>query len=204
MRADREHRVRDLEHQLRDELTSRITEAGTWLGQAEKALRRAEEYVRGEITMERLMGVYGDNTKDPDHVVLHHSTTRDSQSFSWGAIRRHHTATLGWRDVGYHFGVEMVDEHVEILLGRMPGEPGAHCKAGGMNRRGVGVCVVGDYDQNDVPGPHWQAALRLVRWLQRVYRIPTEHVVGHREVAQDGRTCPGRRFGMGRFRSMLS
>ncbi len=207
---DRAAKVKDLEHDLRDELLSGITEAGTWLKQATKALLRTEEYVREQITMDRLMGACGENgpaaaggAEGPEFVILHHSTTRDSETFSWSAIRRHHVETLGWRDIGYHFGIELVADGVEVMLGRMPGEVGAHCIAGGMNARSVGVCVVGNYDREDVPHAHEQAALRLVRWVCRVYRIPTENVLGHREVALDGRTCPGGRFDMGRFRSLL-
>ena len=139
----------------------------------------------------------------PTHIIIHHSTTRDSESFSWGAIRRYHTATLGWRDIGYHFGIELVGEYYEVLQGRLPNESGAHCVAEAMNNRALGICCVGDFDLEEPPDRQWQVCLNLVRYLTEQYRIPAGHVLGHGEVAADGRTCPGRNFDMKLFRALL-
>ena len=206
--SGRRDRVQDLEKALRDELISGLTEVQTWVGQAAKRLSRLDSWVREEITMEQLARAFGEEALDdtlfwPDYVILHHSTTRDGATVSWDAIRRFHTRQKGWNDIGYHFGVETVNDHVETLLGRIPGMPGAHCLARRMNAMSVGVCVIGNFDVVEVPNEKWQAALRLVRWICGLYRIEPEHVLGHREVASDGRTCPGRQFDMGHFRSLL-
>ena len=139
----------------------------------------------------------------PSHIIIHHSTTRDSETFSWGAIRRHHTAVLGWRDIGYHYGIELVGSYYEIILGRLPHEIGAHCAAEAMNHRALGICCVGNFDEEKPLDRQWLMALDFVRYLMELYRIPPGHVLGHGEVAADGRTCPGRNFGMKLFRTLL-
>ena len=139
----------------------------------------------------------------PTHIIMHHSATRDGQTFSWGAIRRHHTAVLGWRDIGYHFRIELVGEYYEVILGRLPNEIGAHCVAEAMNRRALGICCVGNFDEATPSDRQWQMALNFVRHLMDFHRIPPGHVLGHGEVAADGRTCPGKWWDMDLFRMLL-
>ncbi|MBW1666861.1 MAG: N-acetylmuramoyl-L-alanine amidase [Deltaproteobacteria bacterium] len=138
----------------------------------------------------------------PEYIIIHHSLTKDGATVSWGAIRRYHTQTLGWRDIGYHFGIELVGEHYEILMGRLPNEVGAHCKERGMNRMSLGVCCVGNFDLRRPPDAQWEACLRLTRFLMDSYNIAADHVLGHRELATY-KSCPGRLWDMSRFRSLL-
>ena len=122
----------------------------------------------------------------PSHIILHHSLTKDSGTVSWGAIRRYHTQDKGWSDIGYHFGIEDVGGYYEMLAGRMPDEVGAHCPQQGMNRKSVGICCVGNFNQIEPPQEQFMCCLKLVRYLSAVWGIDAENVLGHREVALDG------------------
>lgn len=136
----------------------------------------------------------------PNRIILHHSLTKDGKLVSWGAIRRYHTYTLGWRDIGYHFGIELVEMHYEILIGRMLNEQGAHTR--GQNENSIGICFVGNYDL-EFPFPEmWDLGLRLVGSLCEVLKIPFRSVTGHRD--HSSKSCPGENFDLDKFVRQLN
>ena len=138
----------------------------------------------------------------PEAIVLHHSLTKDSATVSWGAIRRFHTVDLGWRDIGYHLGIELARNHHEIFMGRMLNEKGAHCPQGGMNSRGIGLCFVGNFDNHSPPIEMWDMGIKLVRSLMDIFEINVSDIYGHRDF-NSKKTCPGKMFDIDKFRTEL-
>ena len=138
----------------------------------------------------------------PSHLVIHHSLTADGRTVSWDAIRWYHVHTMGWADVGYHYGVELVGSRYEILVGRMQNETGAHCKEGGMNASSLGVCLVGNFDAEPVPEAQLDRLVRLSRSLMDVFAIPRENVRRHSDFAAY-KSCPGKLFPWSRFLASL-
>ncbi len=141
----------------------------------------------------------------PTDLVIHHSKTKDGKTVSWSAIRRYHMTSprLRWSDVGYHWGVELVYDRYEILLGRLSNVQGAHCRAGGMNRVSLGLCVIGDFDKDRPSQEQFDLAANVSSWICQVLWIPVENVKGHRE-HDSGKTCPGLLFDMDAFRVRVS
>jgi N-acetylmuramoyl-L-alanine amidase len=137
----------------------------------------------------------------PKYIFLHHSFTKDSKTVSWGAIRRYHRLTLGWRTIGYHYGIEQVGNHLEILQGRFEGKTGAHTR--GHNRNSIGICNVGNYDKDPISIERWNLTLKLVENICLRYDIPFDNVLGHREVASY-KSCPGNLWNMDKFRYDLN
>jgi len=133
----------------------------------------------------------------PREIILHHSLTADSKTVSWSSIRRYHIETLGWNDIGYQWGIELVNEHYEIIMGRTCLENGAHTI--GHNDTGIGICFVGNFDNTEVPPGQWQSGIRLVRWLMTTYHIRAADIRGHRDFAPY-KTCPGAKFDINLFR----
>ncbi len=129
-----------------------------------------------------------------DIIILHHSLTNDSETVSWGAIRNYHKS-LGWRDIGYHFGIENLRGQTEILMGRMTDKIGSHCK--GHNTGSIGICFIGNFDIVEPPIESWIMGIKLVRFLKRAYKI--KEILGHTEI-NPHKTCPGKKFDLDKFR----
>jgi N-acetylmuramoyl-L-alanine amidase len=142
----------------------------------------------------------------PEFIIVHHSLTEDGQTVSWPAIRKYHVEVNGWKDIGYHAGIELVNSRHEILLGRMENEPGAHCT--GFNDRSLGIVLLGNYDKAK---PGAEALELLKKWCRSkmvVYNIPVEKVIGHWETYEmrdmaPQKSCPGVFFSMADFRASL-
>ena len=134
--------------------------------------------------------------------MLHHSLTRDGQTVSWGAIRRHHVETRGLREIGYHYGVELVGEHYEALLGCSELDPAVACPEEEMNARALHVCCVGNFDDAPPPSAMLEALVGLVILPAMVeYGLPPERIIGHRDI-DPTRTCPGSLFDLEVVRRM--
>lgn len=149
----------------------------------------------------------------PKWIVLHHSLSLDSNSLlNWDSIRRWHVDHNGWRDIGYHFGIELFNNEYEILVGRMPNETGAHCTHSGMNRKSIGICVVGDFDSLRPSDELLNRLRKFTLGLMTVLDIPPEQVIGHRDAGlMDGfdwrkgeyKSCPGKKFPLDEFKLSL-
>ena len=143
----------------------------------------------------------------PEYVFIHHSLTKDSGSVSWPAIRNYHVNKLGWREIGYHYGIEMINNqnpqtsYYEILVGRFEGETGAHTK--GYNSNSIGICLVGNHDDVPISPAKWKLTLQLVMNICLRYKIPSKNVLAHREVASY-KSCPGNLFDIEKFRNNLN
>ena len=115
------------------------------------------------------------------YVIVHHSLTKDGNAVNWEAIKRYHIDVNKWSDIGYHFGIERVNNEYVVLPGRPLDVSGAHTKDGGFNLTSVGVCVVGNYDLEPPPEHAWWTAIFFVRRVCRYFDIPVHNVIGHWE-----------------------
>lgn len=132
---------------------------------------------------------------NPFYAIIHHSLTEDSKTVSWGAIREYHTHTNGWADIGYHYGVELVGNYYEVLVGRPLNIPGAHCQ--GMNSQSIGICFVGNYDLVMPPDLMMSRAVSVFSPIIKGLDIPFENILPHSHFAP--KTCPGTMFPMTKF-----
>jgi len=126
----------------------------------------------------------------PTGIVIHHSATRDTSSVSFAAIRDYHIHEKHWEDIGYHILIEDTEEGVEIFTGRGLQFEGAH--AVGKNDK-IGVCVVGNFDEDFISTEKYQKLLSVIRGLLMMYdNINWEGVEYHNESSE--KSCPGKLF----------
>ena len=131
-----------------------------------------------------------DFLREPTGIVIHHSATRDTASLSFDAIRRWHTEELGWDDVGYHFVLEDFDGVPILLTGRALQYYGAHTL--GHNST-IGICVVGDFDENCPDMDVLYRLTDLLRGLLTIYPdLTPEDIHFHADFAS--KSSPGKRF----------
>ena len=78
---------------------------------------------------------------------------------------------------------------------------GAHVSGNNRDRnfRGLGICMIGNFEKNPVPELQYQALLNLCRQLMDEYQIPLENISGHGHTKGESTLCPGKHFPMERL-----
>jgi hypothetical protein len=130
------------------------------------------------------------------YVVLHHSANARG---GYDQIDRDHRKILGFEGCGYHFvignGTDSPDGQIEVAERWLNQKHGVHARNGKtpeVNEYGVGICLVGNFDQTK-PTPRQIAAARaLVAYLADRYGIDAQHVGTHSELADGPTACPGK------------
>lgn len=131
------------------------------------------------------------------YIIVHHTGAEERDAEQ---VRRYHLS-LGWRDIGYHY---VIERDGKAVPGRSLDLPGAHCRAGGMNTKGIGVALIGNLE-NHPPLPEQVTSLcGLLVDLCRRFNIRPDCVLGHREVPGASTDCPGRCLDMDGVRRDLA
>jgi hypothetical protein len=133
--------------------------------------------------------------------VIHHTATSNGDldpAATVRAIYYYHAVTRGWGDIGYNY---LIDTQGRIYEGRSGGEGvvGGHAMQYAWGS--IGISLIGNYDEVDVPAAMQNALVELMAWKGNLHFVdPTGHgffidqdlpnVMGHRDGAQT--TCPGK------------
>ena len=109
-------------------------------------------------------------------IIIHHSATDSGNS---AIFDRWHKQGRHWEGVGYDFvignGSDSADGQVEVTFRWKEQKTGAHC--GGTpgnwaNEKGIGICLVGDFNKTRPTHRQMASLLKLIRFLQNQYKIP--------------------------------
>lgn len=73
---------------------------------------------------------------------------------------------------------------------------GTHVSARNWDRnlRGIGICLIGNFEVEHVPDEQYGALVTLTRKLMKTYGIPSINVSGHGQVPGESTKCPGKNF----------
>ena len=119
-------------------------------------------------------------------VIIHCSATPEGRDVKTKEIKKWHLNN-GWRDIGYHYVIELDGKVVE---GRPVELVGAHCF--GQNKFSIGVCYVGGMNKSmskpkDTRTEEQKESLiKLIKKLRGSYGDLTIH--GHNEYSN--KACP--------------
>src|ERR1051325_8363136 len=86
----------------------------------------------------------------PEYIIVHHSaSSRDGTTLqdinNWHKARSFPLSKLGYY-VGYHYVIFADGKMVQT---RNEDEVGAHAKEGGMNFKSIGICLTGNFEQEE-------------------------------------------------------
>ncbi len=141
-------------------------------------------------------------------IVVHHSATDFGNA---AIIDKWHRERNHWEGVGYDFvignGTDSGDGQVEVTFRWRKQMTGAHCKTPNnwANKDGIGICLVGNFNNTRPSSRQVQSLVKLIRFLQKRYGIPNNRIYGHGTTPGARVTdCPGRNISVTRLRSMLN
>ncbi|GEM_PF-1431674 len=143
-------------------------------------------------------------TNKPEYIIIHHSATKDTDGSDFAAIKKYHTQTKGWSDIGYHWVLEKVAGVYGWKVGRAESKKGAHCSAGNMNNKSIGLCLVGNYEE-EIPTAEAYALL-AAKCKEVMERYPaikdTSRILLHGQVGAT--SCPGKNFSLKKLLAALT
>lgn len=132
------------------------------------------------------------------YIIVHHSAHATG---GLSQIDADHKTAMGLQGCGYHFvignGTESGDGRIEVAKRWSDQKPGAHCRDAGdaaMNDYGIGICLIGNFDENRPSDRQIEATRNLVAYLASRYRIAPDHIATHDRIATGTPDCPGRYF----------
>lgn len=131
-------------------------------------------------------------------LVIHHTATDSGSVETIDAAHRNRRDSLGrpWRGIGYHFlignGSGMGDGEIEATFRWRDQLSGAHAGIAKYNELGIGICLVGNFEQNGPTPAQMEAVTQLVAQLKQRFQITTSQVLRHGDLKATA--CPGKHF----------
>jgi len=128
------------------------------------------------------------------HIVIHHSA---SDSGDAASIGKYHKDKKGWvNGLGYHFliGNGNGSEDGQIEAGNRWDDQldGAHAGNDKYNKNGVGICLVGNFENEKPSSSQLSSLTYLINYLQERCNIPKNEVLMHKDFRKTA--CPGSLF----------
>jgi N-acetylmuramoyl-L-alanine amidase CwlA len=141
------------------------------------------------------------------YIVIHHSATRKGNA---AIMDRYHSNHRHMRNgLAYHFVIGngtsgCGDGEIEVGHRWKEQLPGGHAKQQWLNKSGIGICLVGNFNRQGVSKKQMASLVKLVNRLRATYGIPLSRIKGHGDFKGEKTVCPGRNFSMHRFKKLLT
>jgi hypothetical protein len=135
----------------------------------------------------------------PIRITVHHTDmpgdTTNAPEDTLRKIDIQHRKQIGRKGepgacIGYHF---LISRDGRVFEGRPLKYRGAHA-GGDNNERNIGVCLLGNFQDHQVPAAQRDKLIQVLDRLRTTYGIPRDQVMGHRDFNPPGNhhtDCPG-------------
>jgi N-acetyl-anhydromuramyl-L-alanine amidase AmpD len=140
------------------------------------------------------------------YIILHHSATDEGNAYKFD---RYHRKKRKWENgLAYHFviGNGKGSRTGEIEVGNRWKEQihGAHTANKDFNRISIGICLVGNFEEDNEPAyDQFESLVNLVNYLSKRYNIPKSNIIKHNQVVQKSTACPGKNFPYEKFMARI-
>ena len=140
------------------------------------------------------------------YIIIHHTAGEVGKALLIDQIHRARGFEEG---IGYDFLIDngtvgKGNGQLEVAPRWLKQEVGAHCKAGGMNQVGIGIGLVGNFDEGQPTTAQMRTLAKLVASLGRYYNVSHGNILGHSQVPGARTDCPGTRFPWDAFHRRLA
>jgi len=125
-------------------------------------------------------------------IIIHHSASNND---NYASIKEFHAKSRGWRDAAYHLILSNGSTYVPTgyleatgryhYLSFSPATKDPEC-----NLQALHLCIVGNYNQRELPQKLRAPLAYALRSLQKKYHIRDSRILFHRDC--NGTACPGR------------
>ncbi|MBS0204400.1 MAG: N-acetylmuramoyl-L-alanine amidase [Planctomycetes bacterium] len=146
--------------------------------------------------------------RDWKYIVLHHTASDqgDVESIHESHLKNKDKNGKPWLGIGYHFvignGKGMNDGEIEPTFRWKQQMQGAHAGVAEYNQLGIGIVLVGNFENGPPTAAQVTSVKRLVRVLSGDYEIKTAQIVGHGDVKAT--ECPGTHFPLSEIRDVVA
>ena len=159
-------------------------------------------YIYTESRLYSLCRHDADAPGDWRYIILHHSASPGGSAASFDEYHR----GQGYDELAYHFvignGEQADDGEIEVADRWRKQKYGAHAGVEEYNTHGIGICVVGNFEEGAaVSKAQFDSLVRLCAFLMDSHEIPIENVLRHSDVRAT--KCPGAHFPFDAFITQL-
>jgi N-acetyl-anhydromuramyl-L-alanine amidase AmpD len=140
-----------------------------------------------------------------NYIVIHHSAGNFGSIDFLQQVHRQRQAHDPIDAIPYHF---VIGNGNGLGLGEIASDWrqhnhvwGSHVSANNWDRnwQGIGICLIGNFEQHPVPPAQYRALVELTEALMLRYAINVSNINGHGYISGESTLCPGRLFPMDKF-----
>jgi N-acetyl-anhydromuramyl-L-alanine amidase AmpD len=119
------------------------------------------------------------------HIVVHHSVTpnQDWYKVSKSINASHRERGFPVSSLGYYIGYHaIIDPDGYILQTRDYDEIGAHAGVGDWNKKSIGVCLIGNFEEKEPTNKQLHSLAAFIERQAKAYNIPRSNIKYHGEL----------------------